>query len=239
MTVQPEVFSNRLQRNRSVGRNVKRNQEQVLTGFYSTVYTEPRRSGDTRARKIPPHSRPRNTYPRSTVAPRDNRFVSQNERFGTPSRPVKRVATELRPGQRGRLRGRFAHRIRRRLTRHGRLPEKTPEGRGRRLLEALNSWLSADQPLRCGINRPPAALGRDSAARASRTSPADSSNRAASRRATAPHRGAFRFYPLRGGFWSGPAPLRAGLLFQTRRPTAIRLSVARAAALAAPVCSRR
>ena len=35
----------------------------------------------------------------------------------------------------------------------GRMPEATPESRGRRLLDALKRWIKADRPLRCGINR--------------------------------------------------------------------------------------
>ena len=34
-----------------------------------------------------------------------------------------------------------------------RMPDATPEGRGRRVLDALHVWLAADRPLRCGINR--------------------------------------------------------------------------------------
>ena len=34
-----------------------------------------------------------------------------------------------------------------------RMPEETPEARGRRLLDALHVWLAADRSLRCGINR--------------------------------------------------------------------------------------
>ena len=33
------------------------------------------------------------------------------------------------------------------------MPDRTPEGRGRRLLGALNRWLEADRALKCGINR--------------------------------------------------------------------------------------
>ena len=34
-----------------------------------------------------------------------------------------------------------------------RLPDTTPEGRGRRLLNALHVWLAADRSLKSGINR--------------------------------------------------------------------------------------
>ena len=34
-----------------------------------------------------------------------------------------------------------------------RMPDSTPEARGRRLLDALHVWLAADRSLRCGINR--------------------------------------------------------------------------------------
>ncbi len=34
-----------------------------------------------------------------------------------------------------------------------RMPDATPEGRGRRVLDALHVWVAADRPLRCGINR--------------------------------------------------------------------------------------
>lgn len=34
-----------------------------------------------------------------------------------------------------------------------RMPDTTPEGRGRRVLDALQVWVAADRPLRCGINR--------------------------------------------------------------------------------------
>ena len=34
-----------------------------------------------------------------------------------------------------------------------RMPDRTPEARGRRLLEGLQVWLAADRALRCGINR--------------------------------------------------------------------------------------
>ena len=34
-----------------------------------------------------------------------------------------------------------------------RMPEATPEGRGRRVLDALRVWLAADRSLKCGINR--------------------------------------------------------------------------------------
>ena len=34
-----------------------------------------------------------------------------------------------------------------------RMPDATPEARGRRLLDALRVWLAADRSLRCGINR--------------------------------------------------------------------------------------
>ena len=49
VTVQPEVLTDRLQRDRSVRRNVERDQEQglTLTAVDSTVYTGPRRSGET------------------------------------------------------------------------------------------------------------------------------------------------------------------------------------------------
>ena len=31
--------------------------------------------------------------------------------------------------------------------------ETTPDGRGRRLLDALHVWLAADRSLKCGIHR--------------------------------------------------------------------------------------
>ena len=34
-----------------------------------------------------------------------------------------------------------------------RMPDATPEGRGRRVLDALHVWVAADRRLRCGINR--------------------------------------------------------------------------------------
>ncbi len=34
-----------------------------------------------------------------------------------------------------------------------RMPDATPQGRGRRVLNALHVWLATDRPLRCGINR--------------------------------------------------------------------------------------
>ena len=34
-----------------------------------------------------------------------------------------------------------------------RMPDATPQGRGRRVLDALHVWLAADRSLRCGINR--------------------------------------------------------------------------------------
>ena len=34
-----------------------------------------------------------------------------------------------------------------------RMPDRTPEARGRRLLEGLHVWLAADPALRCEINR--------------------------------------------------------------------------------------
>ena len=34
-----------------------------------------------------------------------------------------------------------------------RMLETTPDGRGRRLLDALHVWLAADRSLKCGINR--------------------------------------------------------------------------------------
>ena len=33
------------------------------------------------------------------------------------------------------------------------MPDATPQGRGRRVLDALHVWLAADRSLRCGINR--------------------------------------------------------------------------------------
>ena len=34
-----------------------------------------------------------------------------------------------------------------------RMADTTPEGRGRRVLNALHVWVAGDRPLRCGINR--------------------------------------------------------------------------------------